>query len=212
MNIDSNMFRFALTSIVTLFVVIDPLGVVPLFVSMTNNVTSSERTTILKRAVLLAFCVAIFFLFAGKILLTELGVSVAAFSISGGILLFLIALPMLFGHRGGMMSSDQPDENAHDIAIFPLAIPLLSGPGTLTTVLTLEAAAKGSLELGAIIIVSIAIIFAITAVLLQFGGALVLRMGRGGVNVVTRVLGIILAALAVQFVLSGIAGFTHIVR
>ena len=207
MPIDSTVIRFALTSFVTLLVVIDPFALVPVFVGLTEGMTSTERASVLRRSLLIAFSVALFFLLGGKLLLIAIGVSVSAFSISGGVLLFLVAYPMLFGNRGRMMSPDQGEGNASDIAIFPLAIPLISGPGTLTTVLTLDASAKGHLDLEAIIVASLALVFAISAVLCRYGTALVLRMGKGGVNVITRVLGIILAALAAQFVLTGITGF-----
>jgi len=209
MTLEPNLVRFAFTSLVTLLVVIDPFALVPVFVGMTKDMTSIARATVVRRSVSIAFGVAIFFLLGGKLLLSGLGVSVNAFSISGGILLFLTAMPMLFGHRGQMMSPQRGEERGGDIAVFPLAIPLISGPGTLTTILTLDAAARGSIALEAIIVISLAILFGMTALLLQYGAALVLKMGQGGVNVVTRVLGIILAALAAQFVLTGIAGFVH---
>jgi multiple antibiotic resistance protein len=214
MTLEPALFRFAVTTFVTLIVVIDPFALVPVFVSMTKDYTMLQRRTILKRALWIAFGVALFFLLAGKLLLTYLGVSVSAFSISGGILLFLTAMPMLFGHRGLMMSPTHEEERheASDIAVFPLAIPLISGPGTLTSILTLDAAAKGSLAYETVIVAGLAVVFLITAFLMRYGTAVVLRMGQGSVNVGTRVLGILLAALAAQFVLSGISGFAHGLR
>jgi multiple antibiotic resistance protein len=98
------MLQFALTSLITLLFVVDPIGVAPIFTGLTKDKTPQERGAILRRAVFIAFSVSIFFLFAGRAMLVHLGVTVTAFTISGGILLFLTALPMLFGQRGGLFS------------------------------------------------------------------------------------------------------------
>lgn len=126
------MIKFGLAAFATLLVVVDPPGVVPMFVALTKGETPAQRRAILIRAVLIAFGAALFFLVAGRAVLSYLGVTVHAFSISGGILLFVAAMPMLFGQRGGLQSPEPNERPAagHDIAVFPLAMPLLSGPGT----------------------------------------------------------------------------------
>ncbi len=142
-----DIIKFGLAAFVTLLVVVDPPGVVPLYVALTKGETPGQRRAILTRAVLIAFGAAIFFLIAGRAVLSYLGVTVHAFSISGGILLFVAAMPMLFGQRGGLQSPEPKERSeGRDIAVFPLAMPLLSGPGTIATILLLTAQAGGDMQ------------------------------------------------------------------
>jgi multiple antibiotic resistance protein len=136
---DESPLQFALKAFVTLFVVVDPLGVAPSFVALTNELGTVERQKTLVRALIIAFGVTLFFLLGGHILLFYLRMTVHAFATSGGILLFRASLPMLFGQRAGLQSTERDEQGTigGDIAIFPLAIPLLSGPGAITTVLLL---------------------------------------------------------------------------
>lgn len=206
---DQELLQFALTAFVTLLVVVDPPGVVPLAVALTADADALKRGKIMTRAVVIAFGIAIFFLLAGRTMLAYLGVTVHAFAISGGVLLFATALPMLFGGRGGLQSPKQ-DEHAtagEDIAIFPLAIPLLSGPGAISSILLLTSQANNDARRLAALAVAIALVYAVTLIVLHLGSRIMARIGEGKVHIVTRVLGIILAALAVQFVLNGIAGY-----
>ena len=212
---DQDFIRFGLAAIVTLLVVVDPPGVVPIYVALTKDETTSRRRAILIRAVLIAFGVAIFFLVAGRAVLSYLGVTVHAFSISGGILLFVAAMPMLFGQRGGLQSPEPQEEEAaagHDISIFPLAMPLLSGPGTIATILLLTSQAAGDNMRLVAIGVAIATVFLISFIVLYLGARLISLVGEGGVHIATRVMGIVLAALAVQYVLNGITGYYQLLR
>jgi multiple antibiotic resistance protein len=136
---DENLLQFGLRALVTLMVVVDPLGVAPSFVALTSETGAAERRKTLARAVIVAFAVTLFFLLGGGFLLSYLGVTVHAFAISGGILLFVASWPMLFGQRAGLQSPERHEHSmiGEDIAIFPLAIPLLAGPGTITTILLL---------------------------------------------------------------------------
>jgi multiple antibiotic resistance protein len=205
------VWRYGLAAFVTLLVVVDPPGVVPTFVGLTKGETPASRRRILVRAVLIAFGVAVFFLLAGRYVLSYLGVTVQAFSISGGVLLFLAALPMLFGQRGGLQAPEH-EEHEHvgeDISVFPLAIPLLSGPGAIATILLMTSQTGGDMrKLGAAVI-AIAAVFIVSFILLNLGARLIAKVGEGGVHIATRVMGIILAALAVQYVLNGITGYYH---
>ncbi len=206
---DQDFFKFALAAFVTLLVVVDPPGVVPIYVALTQDEEPARRRSILTRAVLIAFGVALFFLVAGRAVLSYLGVTVHAFSISGGILLFVAAMPMLFGHRGGLQAPEPKEQGSvgEDISVFPLAMPLLSGPGTIATILLLTSQAGGDLKKLIAIGVAIAVVFLVSFVLLYLGARLIRLVGEGGVHIATRVMGIVLAALAVQFVLNGIAGY-----
>jgi multiple antibiotic resistance protein len=201
--------QFALRAFVTLFVVVDPLGVATSFVALTSEFGTLERNRTLRRAVIVAFGVTLFFLVCGRWLLDYLGVTVHAFAISGGILLFAASWPMLFGHRPGLQApeSSEPGAAGEDIAVFPLAIPLLSGPGTIATVLLLTNQPDTDAFRMSILLAIVAVVFLISWFVLYTGERIMIRLGEGKVRVMTRVLGIVLAALAVQFVLDGIGGF-----
>ena len=206
---DYGVWKFGLAAFVTLLVVVDPPGVVPIFVGLTKAETPSSRRKILIRAVVIAFGVALFFLIAGRAVLSYLGVTVQAFSISGGILLFITAMPMLFGQRGGLQAPEPEERGSvgHDISVFPLAIPLLSGPGAIATILLLTSQTGGDTRKLAAAIVAIAAVFIVAFVSLYLGSRLIGLLGEGGVHIATRVMGIILAALAVQYVLNGVTGY-----
>ncbi len=142
-------------------------------------------------------------------MLSYLGVTVYAFAISGGILLFVASLPMLFGRRTGLQAPERNEQGTigEDIAIFPLAIPLLSGPGTITTVLLLANQAAPDIFRMPILAVIIAVVYLIAWCVLYAGERIMARLGEGKVRIMTRVLGIVLAALAVQYVLNGLTGY-----
>jgi multiple antibiotic resistance protein len=204
-----DILQFSLKAFVTLIVVVDPLGVAPSFVALTSELGSTEKRKTLGRAVLIAFGVTLFFLVAGRWLLSYLGVTVHAFAISGGILLFVVSWPMLFGHRPGLQAPERDEQGTagEDIAIFPLAIPLLSGPGTITTVLLLANQAGHEISRLGMVAAIIAVVFLISWCVLYAGERIMMRFGEGKVRILTRVLGIVLAALAVQYVLNGLTGY-----
>lgn len=206
---EQDFLKFGLAAFVTLLVVVDPPGVVPIFVALTKDELPARRRAILTRAVVIAFGVAIFFLVAGRAVLSYLGVTVHAFAISGGILLFAAAMPMLFGQRGGLQSAEPKEERAvgEDISVFPLAIPMLSGPGVIATILLLTSQAGGDVRKLASVAVALAVVFLVSYVFLYLGARLIARLGEGGVHIATRVMGIVLAALAVQYVLNGVTGY-----
>lgn len=203
------LIQFGLTAFVTLLVVVDPFGVAPIFVTMTRGMPTAERRAILTRAVSIAFVVALFFMIAGRSMLSYLGVTVNAFSISGGILLFVTALPMLLGARPGLQAPEPQESGTagESIAVFPLAIPLLSGPGAIASILLLTT--RAGTDLSRLLVLGIAISLVYLVVMLSLGASesIVARLGQGRVHIITRVLGILLAALAVQFVLNGIEGY-----
>lgn len=227
---DPDLLRFALAAFVTILVVVDPPGVVPIYVALTKDEQPRRRRAILIRAVLIAFGVALFFLIAGRAVLSYLGVTVHAFSISGGILLFVAAMPMLFGQRGGLQAPEGKERgataiegdsknverstraSANDISVFPLAMPLLSGPGTIATILLLTSQTGGDLMKLTAIGIAIASVFLVSFVVLLLGARLIGLVSEGGVHIATRVMGIVLAALAVQYVLNGVTGYYQLLR
>ena len=206
---NDELLQFGLKALVTLLVVVDPLGVAPIFVALTGDLRPAKKSHILLRAVILAFAVILFFLLAGRGLLFYLGVTVDAFAISGGILLFVTSLPMLFGLRPGTQAPEHQEHSTagEDIAIFPLAIPLLAGPGTITTILLFTTQAAASVPHVLVLTFTTGVAFLISWAVLYAGDRIITAMGEGKVRILTRVLGIVLAALAVQYVLNGITGY-----
>jgi multiple antibiotic resistance protein len=207
--VEAGLAQFAITGFVTLLVVVDPVGVAPIFVALTREQSSEARRNTLLRAVAVAALVSLFFLLAGRMLLSHLGVSVHAFAISGGILLFATALPMLFGHRPVLQGPERGDvrQSSDDPAVFPLAIPLLSGPGTIATLLLLANQAHADAVRIAVLVLVTCSVFLVSWAILQAGERLLARLGTGGINILTRVLGLVLSALAVQYVLDGFRGY-----
>lgn len=196
---------FLITAFVTLFVVIDPIGLVPLFVALTQGVSERERRAIGLRAVLVAAILLIIFAYVGEALLGFVGISMAAFRIAGGILLFLIALDMLFDRRA-KRRADQTDEDRPDPSVFPLAIPLIAGPGAIASMILLAGQQPGWAGPASVIGVLLAVLALVMAMFLT-ASLFERALGRVGINVVTRLLGILLAALSVQFVLDGLRDF-----
>src|SRR3989441_12106148 len=155
-----------------------------MYVALTKGETAAHRRARLTRAVLITLGSAVFFLVAGRAVLSYLGVTVHAFSISGGILLFVAAMPMLFGQRGGLQSPEPREKSAApDIAVFPLAMPLLSGPGTIATILLLTSLAGGDVQKLMAIGIAIAAVFLVAFVTLYLGARLIGLVGEGGVEI-----------------------------
>ena len=199
--------HFAATAFATAFTIIDPIGMIPLTLASTANFDSIERNRIVNQAVLVGGGIIVFMGLVGRPLLESLGITLAAFTIAGGVLLFLIAIDMLFARKTGVKPTAEEEKEAaekENPAVFPLAVPMISGPGTIATVLLLIALAHG--DAGRLLIVFLAYAAALLATWLcmRGAGALLRIFGNTGIHVVTRLLGIILAALAVQFVLNGL--------
>ena len=191
----------------TLFVIIDPPGLTPIFVALTQGMTPKMRHAILIRAVLISFGLLLAFMFVGEALLGFIGISMPAFRITGGILLFLTALEMLFQKRQARRednANSAAEEVEDDPSVFPLAMPLIVGPGAITTVILLAGQAESSVDFLAIICVIIAVLACI-GLFFRAASALERILGATGINIVTRLLGMLLAALATQFVLDGIS-------
>lgn len=206
---DGSLLQFTSMAFVSLMVVINPVAVAPIFVALTNGMSPKERTTVLNRALVIAFGVATFFLLAGRLMLSYLGVSMYAFAVSGGVLLFLIAQPMLFGQKAPTPATEETkrEQSGEDVAIFPLAIPMLAGPGTIATVLVLATHAAGSFERTIALVLTLISIYLISWPILHASDRLIAKIGDAKVGIITRVLGIVLAALAVQYVFNGITGY-----
>lgn len=195
----------------SLFIIVDPIGLVPYFRAITPGLDIDTRRSILRRGVLVGFFAALLFVFFGKSLLAYMGVSVNAFSISGGILLFLTAVPMLLGHQASLQSSDgtQPAP-ASDIAIYPLAFPWLSGAGTMTTLMMLMGQTHGDMMRQFFLVTALTVTYGLAWSACWYAEYVFAHIGDAGANIAARVMGILLAALSVQNILNGITGYMRL--
>ena len=201
------MWDILLSAFVTLFIVIDPIGVAWLFVALTHDGDAAIRRNMAIRAVLLSGAILLVFYFSGDVLLRWMGISLSAFKIAGGILLLLLAIDMVFARQSGLRSTTAGEtyeaEHKKDISVFPLAFPMIAGPGALTTVLLMSGNASHSALLWYFMFI-LFLVLAITLLCLLFAPRLSRLLGQTGANVISRLLGLILAAMAVQFVIDGI--------
>ncbi|WP_341861135.1 MarC family protein [Gymnodinialimonas sp. 57CJ19] len=194
---------FYIPAFVTLFVIIDPIGLAPLFVALTQGMTERQRRSIGIRSCLVAAGLLTLFGLAGEAVLGFLGISMAAFRMAGGILLFLTALDMLFERRTQRRQGTADAEpEGDDPSVFPLAIPLIAGPGSIATMILLTGQNDTTANLIAIHAV-MALVIVFVFILFLLAAPLERLLGPTGINVVTRLLGMLLAALSVQFVIDG---------
>ncbi|WP_299863716.1 MarC family protein [uncultured Roseobacter sp.] len=196
---------FFITAFVTMFVVIDPIGLAPLFVALTQGMTNAARRRIALRATLIGILILLAFAAFGEALLSFIGISMPAFRVAGGILLFLTALDMLFERRT-KRREDKQEEDRDDPSVFPLAIPLIAGPGAIASVILLMGQRPG-VEGAALVLGATGIVMLIVMGFFLASGMIERALGKTGVTVVTRLLGMLLAALSVQFVLDGLSAF-----
>lgn len=197
-----------ITSFITLFVIIDPIGLSPMFVALTKGEDTTHRRGIAIRATIIAGILLVLFGLFGEAVLGFAGISMPAFRIAGGILLFLTALDMLFERRSKRRKGQASSEN--DPSVFPLATPLIAGPGSIATMILLTGEAGGDWALiGMVMLVLIAVLLLVLLAFLS-AGLLERALGTTGTNVVSRLLGMLLAALSVQFVVDGITAINWV--
>lgn len=202
------MLDLLLTAFVTFFVVIDPVGLAPIFAGLASHADAVQRRNIALRAVAIASGILVFFAFVGEPLLEALGIGLPAFRIAGGLLLMLLAVDMVMARHSGL-SATTPEEareaaRSEDVAVFPLAIPLIAGPGALTAILLLMGDVERDPLAQAAVIGVMLVVLAMTLVCLLLTTQIMRVLGLTGTNVITRVFGIITAALGVQFVADGV--------
>lgn len=197
-----------ITSFITLFVIIDPIGLAPLFVALTKGEDSAHRRGIAIRAILIAGGLLVLFGFFGEAVLGFAGISMPAFRIAGGVLLFLTALDMLFERRTKRRKGQANSEN--DPSVFPLATPLIAGPGSIATIILLTGQAGDDWAgIGAVMLV-LAVVLLLVLLFFLSANFLERALGNTGTNVVSRLLGMLLAALSVQFVIDGITAINWV--
>ncbi len=204
------MLDFALSAFVTLLLVIDPVGLVPAFLAATHGLPDKDKRAIVIRAPLIAAAILVVLAVCGNWLLRQLSIGIPAFQIAGGLLLFGVSYRMIFGdrpYRDAREADKVVSESASDIAVFPLAIPLMAGPGATATTLLLASDATGSLGRLMIVITIIVLVCLFCMVCFATSALIARTLGRTGNAVLSRLLGILLAAYSVQFVLDGITAF-----
>lgn len=200
-------FEQLLNMFIVLFVVIDPIGLAPMFGALTRGGSDTYRRRMAVKAIALSSGILLVFVFSGDALLGALGISVPAFRIAGGILLFLVAIDMVFARHSGLRSTTVHEQEEarfkEDISVFPLAFPLIAGPGALTTILLLLGDVRGNPWMYGGMLGVLLLVLLITLIALLSAGRIMKLLGETGANVLDRLFGVILSALAVQFVVDG---------
>ncbi len=195
------------SALVTFLVVVDPPGCAPIFASLTRGASAAHRRAMAVRSSLIAWAVLMFFALLGKPMLHALGISLASFRIAGGVMLFMIALDMVFERRTKRreeraQSIDGTPE-AEDISVFPMAIPMISGPGSIASAMLWVSRADDAAQV-ATVLAAITVVILITLLCLLAAGPLMRLIGERIEGMITRILGVILAALAAQFIVDGL--------
>lgn len=197
-----------LNMFIVLFVVIDPIGLAPMFGALTRGGTPAYRRLMAFKGIGLATGILLVFVFTGDSLLEVMGISIPAFKLAGGILLFLVAIDMVFARQSGLRSTTVREQEEarfkEDISVFPLAFPLLAGPGALTTILLLVGEVRDDPWMFAGMLGVVLLVLLITLIALLLSGYIMKILGVTGANVMDRLFGVILAALAAQFVIDGV--------
>jgi multiple antibiotic resistance protein len=200
------MLTFTINAFVAVLVITDPLGNTPIFASLLNSYSVQERHAIIRRACLAAVAILILFTLMGSVIFKIFGITIGAFRIAGGLILFGIAANMLSAQKSRVRITPGEQVEAQqkeDIAIVPLAIPLISGPGAIATVMTLETQAQSHYETGILILI-ILVAGLISYLTYRYASTFIMKIGETGINIMTRLLGLILAVMSVQFVINGL--------
>lgn len=201
----SEFAQFALVTFTSILFLVDPIAVVPTFLAITQGESEDRRRVTARRACIAAAILLIVFAAAGNLIFRAFGITLPAFRIAGGAILWLVAMDMLRGERPTQESEAEIDEGIRkeDVALTPLAMPMLAGPGAISTVMVLSGQAH-SVARAAVIYGSIVVTMLISWVMLRVGDRVMSHFGQTGIRVVMRIMGLLLAAVAVQFVVTGI--------
>jgi len=205
---------FIIRSFVALFIIVDPIGNTPLFIPLLDRFRKRDRKVMVRMAVLIAAISLLIITITGEFIFQILGIDMYSFRIAGGILLLIISIEMLFGRKSRTSSSfsdsfSDSDEDLTlgktvDVAVTPLAIPLLTGPGAITTGIVLFDAAKNLLE-KVVVLLDIVAVFILSYMILSRSNLVYKILGKTGTKVMVRIMGLMLSAIAVQFIISGIS-------
>ncbi len=209
MTLDFTFFIYAFTSI---FAIVNPVSGAMAFISLTSNISKEDKVYIARRSVVIAGVMAIMFSILGELLLKFFNVTADSLRVAGGVLLFLVAIDMLFARtsRESITNEELKDAKLREnISVFPIAMPLLTGPGAITTIIVLIRTAQ---EIGSkmLVITAIILTFAITYLIFRYSDSLNKVVGMTGMLVLTRIMGLFLGAIAVDFISTGIKGIFNI--
>ena len=195
------------SALATFLVIIDPPGCAPIFASLTRGATPAQRRSMAIRSSVIAWAVLMFFALLGKPMLHALGISLASFRIAGGIMLFFIALDMVFERRTERREKRaeeiQRTPEVEDISVFPMAIPMIAGPGSIASAMLWVSRADMPVQI-AVVLAAITVVMLLTLITLLAAGPLMRLIGEKIEAMITRILGVILAALATQFIVDGL--------
>ncbi len=201
------MIETFISAFITFFVVIDPPGCAPIYASLTKDAGKADRRSMALRAVVIATLILLIFALFGEQLLGALGISLDSFRIAGGIMLFLIALDMVFEKRTERREARAQEiietPEVEDVSVFPMAMPMIAGPGSIATVMLLMSKSEG-IERSAAVLSALGAVLLLTLLALLVAGPMMKRLGTRIETVITRLLGVLLAALAAQFVIDGL--------
>lgn len=198
-----------ITTLLFLVAVIDPLGSIPVYLEATKNFNKKEKQKVAIRASLVAFCILLFFIVIGQIILEVMEITLDAFQISGGVILFLFALTMIFG-------SGKPETEKHlikdfkHVTVFPVAIPSIASPGAIMAVVLMTDNHIYTIQQQALTTVLVLVVIALTMFLLLTANAVQKKIGEYGITVISKIMGLILASYAVQNILSGLKAFFNL--
>lgn len=195
-----------------LFVTMDPIGNMPIFMTLTESPRPDYRKTMAKRAVLIGGIVLLSFAFAGEAFLNLLGISLPAFRIAGGILLFVVALQMIFVEEQKDKSADADSPHENDVSVFPLAVPLIAGPGSIASIILMMSEQHGSVSGQATVVAALVCVLAITYVLFRMSNFCARLLGQTVNQVISKILGIVLGAMAAQFVIDGVSAVAGVLK
>jgi len=197
--------QFALVTFTSVLFIVDPIAVIPTYLVITQGQTSEQRQATALRACVAAAVLLVTFAAAGRGIFNLFGITMPAFRIAGGLILWVVAMDMLHGTRSTQEGTAEITEGQakQDVALTPLAMPMLAGPGAISTVMVLSGQARETAQLIAVY-GSIVLTVIVSWLTLRVGERLVTRMGQTGIRVMTRIMGLLLAAIAVQFVITGV--------
>lgn len=197
------MFANFWTDIATLMATIDPFSVIPAYIGLTHELTTDAQARVLLRAILIAFAILFAFLIVGEVALNAIGISVNAFRIAGGIVLLLVGVKMVFA-QGGQAALGGPADAGRDIAVFPLGMPYVAGPASIMSIVLLTENDLHSVPQQACTLISLCLVLTVTYLVLRAATPLQRLLGATGINVMGRIMGLVLASLAVQALITGL--------
>lgn len=202
----TSSLAFAVLAFTSLLAIINPIGAIPMFIAATSDLTDKQRAATLRRGIFTGIAILFFFGVLGTYILMFFGVTTYAFRIAGGIIFFGIGSDMLEARRArGKATKKEEEEAEHkqDIGIIPLGIPMLAGPGAISTIITLTAQAGKPIEFVSVYAAIVAVMV-VTWIVLQVAPKLVFKVGRTGLNVMTRLMGLLVMVIGIQFIIDGV--------